>query len=245
MSFVAKSAAYLKENAPDSVFRGLKSAYQTIARPGKHKAEMDFWLMRHQREGGRFENANYEQSMRVMARAFPQDFFEGKNVVDFGCGPCGTLKWLSKKSYCIGVDVLVEDYLAAFEEEMRDHNMAYVISSESYIPLPDHSADIVLTMNSMDHVDNLDAMSKELLRILKPGGVLFGSFNLDEEPTPTEPLVLTEELLRKNLFDKLTQVDINVHPKTDGKDPYGPFFGRVADGKPTGARIMWYAGRKA
>jgi hypothetical protein len=100
-------------------------------------------------------------------------------------------------------------------------------------------------MNSMDHVDKLDVMSKELLRILKPGGVLLGSFNLDEEPTPTEPLVLTEELLRENLFGRLSQVDINVHPKTDGLDPYGPFFGRNADGQPTGARIMWYAGRKA
>jgi hypothetical protein len=30
----------------------------------------------------------------------------------------------------------------------------------------------------MDHVDNFDAMCSELLRILRPGGELIGSFNL-------------------------------------------------------------------
>lgn len=244
MSLVSKSAAFLRDNAPASVFRRVKSVYQSVARPSKYRSEMNFWLMQFRREGGRFQNTTYEPIMRAMARAFAKDFFEGKNVVDFGCGPRGTLQWLSKKSFCIGVDVLVADYLAAFESEMRAHNMAYVSSTERFIPLPDASMDIVVTMNSLDHVENLDVMAKELLRILKPGGVLLGSFNLDEEPTPTEPQVLTEALLRQHLFDHLTQVDGRAHPKTNGKDTYGPFFNRAADGQPTGARTMWYAGRK-
>jgi SAM-dependent methyltransferase len=244
MTLVSKSAAFLKDNAPESVFRGLKSVYQTVARPTKHRAEMDFWLMRHEREGGRFVNANYEQSMKVMARAFAPDFFDNKTVVHFGCGPCGTLQWLSRRSLCIGVDVLVDSYLEHFPSDMASHNMAYVLSSERYIPLPDASSDITLTMNSMDHVDHLETMSQELVRITKPGGVLLGSFNLDEEPTPTEPLVLTEDLLRQHLLKHFDQVDVHVHAKCDGKDQYGPFFGRKPDGNPTGARIMWWAGRK-
>jgi SAM-dependent methyltransferase len=244
MTIVSKSAAFLKDNAPESVFRGLKMVYQTLARPHKHQAELDFWLMRFAREGNSFVNANYEVSMREMARKLPANFYEGKTVVDFGCGPCGTLQWLSKKSFCIGVDVLVDGYLANFESDMKNHNMAYVPSSETYIPLPDQSADIVLTMNSMDHVDKLGPMCEELLRVLKPGGMLLGSFNLDEEPTPTEPLVLTEALLQQHLFSKLTEVDKRAHAKRDGKDPYGPFFGRPSDGNDTGARIMWYAGKK-
>ena len=55
-------------------------------------------------------------------------------------------------------------------------------------------------MNSLDHVNNLDKMAGELLRILKPGGHLLGSFNLNEPSTECEPQTLTEEILNEKLL---------------------------------------------
>ena len=124
------------------------------------------------------------------------DFFlENKVVADFGCGPRGSLKWMKSPAIKIGIDVLANQYIEEFGEELIQHDMIYVTSTEQYIPLPKESVDCLYTINSLDHVNNLEVMSKEILRILKPDGLLLASFNLNEPSTECEPLTLTEEKL--------------------------------------------------
>ena len=76
--------------------------------------------------------------------------------------------------------------------------MIYVASSEERIPMPNEFADYLITINSLDHVDNLDIITLELLRILKKDGILLASFNINELSTECEPQILTE----KKLYDK-------------------------------------------
>lgn len=101
----------------------------------------------------------------------------------------------------IGIDVLSAEYLNEFGEEMISHNMIYVTSNENKIPIPSGFVDYVITINSLDHVMNLDEITRELLRILKPQGTLIASFNLNEPYVEHEPQTLTEEILQEKLLD--------------------------------------------
>lgn len=50
---------------------------------------------------------------------------------------------------------------------------------------------------------NFPAMCSELIRVLKPGGMLAASLNLDEPPTAEEPQQLNEAAIGEHLLDRL------------------------------------------
>ena len=166
----------------------------------KYEGEMEYWRMMYRNEGSRFANNHYKDLMLSIAQEKDDTFLKNKVVVDFGCGPRGSLQWMKSPTVKIGVDVLTKQYIEAFGKTLIQHGMIYVTSTEQYIPLPNESADCVCTINSLDHVNSLEMMSKEILRILKPQGVLLASFNLNQPSTECEPQILTEEKLKKYLL---------------------------------------------
>lgn len=166
----------------------------------KHQYELRYWRERYQLEGGKLRNDNYAELMLAIADEKDDSFLRGKVVADFGCGPRGSLIWAKQAALRVGIDVLVPQYIENFPTEFRKHEMVYVTSTESYIPLPDGFCDVVYSVNSLDHVKNLQPMCNELRRILKPGGEMLGSFNLNHAPERAEPQRISESLLLKLLF---------------------------------------------
>ncbi len=71
--------------------------------------------------------------------------------------------------------------------------------------------------NALDHVHNLRSISKELLRILAPGGLLIGSFNLNEPATHCEPQTLTENKVKTLLLDQFKILSYRIGSKEKGK----------------------------
>jgi SAM-dependent methyltransferase len=206
----------------------------------KYEAEMAFWLGKFEAEGGRFTNTHYRRLMLGMAQRHDDSFLRGKIVADFGCGPRGSLCWARPARLRIGIDVLADQY-ARFN--IREQDMCYVNSSESWIPLPTRYVDVMFTLNAIDHVDNFEQMCCEILRVIVPGGAFYGSFNLEEPATVCEPQTLTEEKVRRALVDRLEEVAIRTAPLVDPSDRYKGFFdGSVAP--TTGRRFMWVSGRK-
>lgn len=166
----------------------------------KYEGEIAFWKALYQKNGCQFDSEAYRNKILSIAHENDDSFWKGKVVVDFGCGPAGSLAWTKTPAVKIGVDVLADRYLRAFGDELVGQDMIYVTSSEKHIPVPDHYADYLLTINSLDHVDNLDEIISELMRILKPNGVLLASFNINEMSTECEPQMLTEEKLHEKLL---------------------------------------------
>lgn len=172
----------------------------------KNQAELDYWKERHAAEGGDFLNAGYRPNMlRLIGEG--EAYLDGKVIVDFGCGPRGSLKWADMARLRVGVDVNADLYADAFPESLLDHGMVYVKSTEQVIPIPAGFADVVVTMNAIDHVDDFEAMCGEIIRILKPGGLFTGYFNLEEPVSACEPQCLTEERVRQALLDRLEVLD--------------------------------------
>lgn len=171
-----------------------------VVNKDKYEGELAFWKATYKKEGNHFSNELYRKRMLDIADEKDDSFWMGKVVADFGCGPRGSLQWTKTPSVKIGIDVLAERYLKCFGDEIVKHEMIYVTCSEDKIPVPDNYVDYLLTINSLDHVNNLDNMVGELLRILKPGGVLLGSFNLNEPCTECEPQTLNEDILQEKLL---------------------------------------------
>ena len=204
----------------------------------KHAHEFRFWRKRWRAEGRSLRNDHYQALMLAMAGEPPDGaFLKDAVVADFGCGPRGSLCWATQARERIGIDVLADAYkhLGAAK-----HNIRYVRSTETEIPLPDGSVDVLFTLNAMDHVHNLAPMCGELLRILKPGGTFIGSFNLDEEPGVSEPQTLTPELLDRHLLGHLTLHSRRVALK--GREQTYEYFFKPTPPGATGTRLLWVRG---
>jgi ubiquinone/menaquinone biosynthesis C-methylase UbiE len=212
----------------------------------KHDSELGYWLGRFEAENQRFHNGWYRDLMVGVAGAEDESDFEGKIVADFGCGPRGSLAWCKGASMRFGIDVLADIYAEHFENALREHETIYVRSTESYIPMPSDSVDVLITINSLVHVDNLAEMSAELVRILKPGGLFLGSFNLEEPANEAEPQCLNEAILTDVLFRHLEVESVRITDQHEGyANRYEPFLSGMELTYSKGEEgILWMRGTK-
>jgi ubiquinone/menaquinone biosynthesis C-methylase UbiE len=172
----------------------------------KNNSELEYWKKRFIVEGNTFQNSWYKKHMLNMVNV-NESFFQNKVVADFGCGPRGSLDWLKNSKLNLGIDVNVGLYADSFKSAFLNKNMIFVQSTEYTIPLPDNYVDVLLSMNALDHVDNLSEMCLELLRILKPAGIFAAYFNLEEPASACEPQCLTEKLLNEVILSKLNIIE--------------------------------------
>jgi SAM-dependent methyltransferase len=190
----------------------------------KYRSELAYWRIRHILEGGRFRNDHFRRLMLGMAEETNDDFLKDKCVADFGCGPRGSLEWIRQPCRKIGLDVLAERYQTLFRQDIQSHAMDYIPTSETEIPVASASIGVLFSINALDHVKHLDIMAKEILRILKPGGLFIASINLNQPPTPTEPWTLTEELMQGLFLDSLDVQSFRTARRGPKGDAYRYFF---------------------
>jgi SAM-dependent methyltransferase len=166
----------------------------------KEQTELGYWKKCFRQEGYTFQNDHYQRLLLAMAAETDDAFLRDKRIADFGCGPRGSLSWIDSTHTKIGIDLLATAYLQHFHAVMKKHDMIYVNATETLIPIPDAYLDIIFILNAFDHVADIKIMAAELRRILKQGGELIGSFNLNETKTKAEPHSLCETWLRKSFF---------------------------------------------
>lgn len=205
----------------------------------KHSYELRYWKERYQIEGNRLKNDIYQELMLSISDEKDDSFLGGLVVADFGCGPRGSLVWARSAKMRIGIDVLIPQYIEHFPNEYRKHDTLYVTSSEAAIPLPDEFCDVVYSVNSLDHVKNLVPICSEIRRILKPGGELIGSFNLNHPPDRAEPQTLSESILKKLLFRDYQIRHWWVSAPGPGQDLYRPLLDRELTDPGNGEAYLW------
>ncbi len=171
----------------------------------KHMHEFNYWNARYEKEGGKFQNGWYKKYILRMTE-LEEDYFNNKRIADFGCGPRGSLAWLDNTNIKIGIDINTDLYADHFSNAILSHDTIYVKSTEKVIPIPNDFLDVLVTMNALDHVDDLESMCNELVRVLKPGGIFAGYFNLEEPVSECEPQQLTEAIIKDLLLSKLDVV---------------------------------------
>jgi len=97
----------------------------------------------------------------------------GKRVVDFGCGSgANTVLLANRGAHVWGIDIS-EDLLRLGQRRLavsgREGGATFIAGSAHDLPFPDSAIDVVFGMAILHHLD-LDLVSREVRRVLKPGG---------------------------------------------------------------------------
>ncbi len=123
--------------------------------------------------------------------ALAEDAFRGIRLLDVGAGPMASATCFKGADlYCL--EPLLPRYLeAGFPIHYYD-NVRFVCAPSEEIPVADGFFDAVISVNAIDHVDNIAETAAEIRRVLKPGG--YFRMHVHYHPATTcEPLTFTDE----------------------------------------------------
>jgi len=172
------------KNILKQLFRTLK-----VENPTKLKefSEMSYWEKRKNIEGI-LSNFHYEYFYTDHFH-IEKSSYDGKVLMDIGCGPRGSLEWASNAKRRIGLDPLASKYLN--ELGANKHNMEYISSGSENIPLKDCYCDYIFSFNSIDHVENFNDTVKEIKRCIAHNGIFLLLVEVNHPPTSCEPHTLS------------------------------------------------------
>jgi SAM-dependent methyltransferase len=157
----------------------------SLRKANKKSAELEFWKDRH-REEGVLDHGHYERFYTSIF-GLTQESYDGKRILDIGCGPRGSLEWANRAADRIGLDPLAQEYKKLGTDK---HQMTYVNARSDKIPFPDGYFDVVASFNSLDHVDELERTIQEIIRVTRRSGVFLLIVEINHPPTQTEPISL-------------------------------------------------------
>ena len=217
--------------------------------PGRerHAGQLAYWSRQYEAEGHKFNNGWFERLMLSIAETDDRSSFDDKVVADYGCGPRGSLQWCTGAAMAIGVDPMADLFSEHFEPALRQHAMAYVRSSDSYLPLPDESVDVMFTFGAIDNTDDLKVLTREFARIVKPGGTFLGSFDLAVAADGASPQPLSLKVVEDVLGDHFDLKSVRVTDQhKEFSNRFEPFLSNLELTYAAGAEgICWVRGIKA
>jgi ubiquinone/menaquinone biosynthesis C-methylase UbiE len=136
----------------------------------------------------------------------------GKRVVDFGCGSgANTCLLVKRGAHVWGIDISV-DLLRLAQRRLavsgQRGEATFIAGSAHDMPFPDASIDVVFGIAILHHLD-LDLASREVRRVLKPGGrAIF------QEPVRNSPVL---QFLRSLVPYRAPDISPYERPLTDGE----------------------------
>lgn len=175
-----------------AIHKPLQPLMQIVGIDTKRLYEITYWRMQRRNEG-ELKNEWYE-SIFTTWFDISRSFYDNKRILDIGCGPRGSLEWATMAAERVGLDPLVEDYRSL---GLDRHAAAYVCAPVEKIPFDDAHFDVVTSINSLDHVDDIDAATREIIRVLKPEGTFLLVVEIHPEPTIAEPHTLSWDFLKR------------------------------------------------
>ncbi len=109
--------------------------------------------------------------MRSIARLVP----EGAHVLDLGCGDGALLELLRRERRCTGYGIEIDDanVLACVR---RGINVLQLNLHQGLAAFQDQSFDVVLQIDTLQHLRNAEVMLRETVRVGRTGIVAFPNF---------------------------------------------------------------------
>jgi ubiquinone/menaquinone biosynthesis C-methylase UbiE len=109
------------------------------------------------------------------------DLVKGKVVLDIASGSGYGTKLISAKAKKVyGVDVSTEA-IEYSEKQYGAQNITYLLGNGEEIPLEDNSVDVVVTFETIEHIENYKKFLDEISRVLKDDGIAIVSTPNDLE----------------------------------------------------------------
>lgn len=172
------------------LYTGVSSAIAAVF--GQYRTKLFFekayWRWQQWKEG-KFSHGHYAPFYTQLFGLTVEDY-QGKSILDIGCGPRGSLEWCTMAARRVGLDPLAESY-----RRMNPNlQMELVEGGAESIPFSDDSFDKVTCFNALDHVDDLTKSLSEIHRVLKKGGDFLLITDIHETPAVCEPTVIDWDL---------------------------------------------------
>lgn len=121
--------------------------------------------------------------------------FKGKKILDIGSGPHPSAAcFTGSKLFCL--EPLLPKYLEIGFPLHYYKDVTFVHGKSEYIPLPKAFFDVVISVNAIDHVDDIQKTAQEIKRVLKPNGKLRMHIHYHKK-TQAEPIELNDEKVKK------------------------------------------------
>lgn len=95
------------------------------------------------------------------------DFFKKKSILEVGCSPAAIIHSLEEARFRVGIDPLVNEWRWFYPK-----GTYHIQAVGEDLPFKDETFDIVLCLNTLDHVKSPLATLTEVYRVLKRGGSL-------------------------------------------------------------------------
>lgn len=122
--------------------------------------------------------------------------FSGLRILDIGSGPLpGALVFEGCEVYCL--DPLLPEYIIAGYPLHYYERVKFVYGFSENIPVEDNFFDAAISVNVIDHVDDIYKTALEIKRVLKPEGKIRIHAHYHKK-TVTEPLELNDEVMTKS-----------------------------------------------
>lgn len=138
------------------------------------------------------------------------DLLKDKEVLDIASGSgygSAILAEKAKKIYGVDVDA---DSVAYARKNYKKDNVEFIEGSAEAIPLDDNSVDVVVTFETIEHIQDYKKFLDEIKRVLRPDGFAIVSTPNDIE-FPEGNHFHLHEFKQKELDDLLKQYFKNVH----------------------------------
>lgn len=137
----------------------------------------------------------HQQPKYLHDLALDRDAFAGLRLLDIGAGAMpSALCFDNCDLYCL--DPLYHKYLEAGFPFHYYGAVKFVYAFAEDIPLDDDFVDAVISVNAIDHVDNLEKTSLEIKRVLKEGGKLAMHVHY-HKATVTEPIEINDAIFQE------------------------------------------------
>jgi ubiquinone/menaquinone biosynthesis C-methylase UbiE len=150
-------------------------ALQSPPSPTPHKSPMGAFLARNPFPGKYTDGLYFRDKMRAIHWIAPDQPIE--NLLEIGGGQSGLSAMLYPQARIVNLDMNPAFADAACNQSPR---VTFVAGDATDLPFPDASFDMVTMFDLLEHVPDDDAVARETLRVLRPGGwVLVSTPDID------------------------------------------------------------------
>lgn len=109
---------------------------------------------------------------QVSRYVYALKFIENKTVLDAACGRGYGTYFISKKSKTmVGADIR-KDYIEFAQNNYSSNNIQFLESDVTKINLSDNTFDVIISFETIEHLQDADSFLREVVRLLKNDGIL-------------------------------------------------------------------------